>query len=946
MQAPSVNTTVGPCAASVIAPVCPVRGTGPRSAKLAIVIFDGFSHQVPDIDPGETGEWIDSFDEVLAAQGRSRARFLLMKLLERARESQVGFPATVSTPYVNTIPADQEPWFPGDEEMERRIRAYLRWNAAVMVTRANARYSGIGGHLSTYASSASLYEVGFNHFFHGKEHGAAGDQVYFQGHASPGIYARAFVEGRLEAEHLDNFRFEVAGDGLSSYPHPRLMPSFWEYPTVSMGLGPLSAVYQARFNRYLQHRRILDTSASRVWCFVGDGEFDEPETRAGLSLAARERLDNLVFVVNCNLQRLDGPVRGNGKVIQELEAEFRGSGWNVIKVIWGSRWDELLARDVDGVLVNKMNTTVDGEFQKLATESGAYVREHFFGPDPRLRALVEHLSDEELQQLPRGGHDYRKLYAAYQAAAEQEGAPTAILAKTVKGWMLGPEIESRNATHQIKKMTKEQLRHLRDRLHVTEEIPDEVLEGPGAPYYRPPKGSPAYEYLMTRKQVLGGSLPHRVVRGQGAVGLPTPAPETFAEFWQGSRGQAVSTTMVFARLLRNLLREPQIGRFVVPIIPDEGRTFGLDALFSEVKIYASGGQQYTSVDAGLLLQYAEADDGQILEEGITEAGAMASFIAAATSYSTWSRPMLPIFLYYSMFGFQRIGDMIWQCADARGRGFLIGATAGRTTMNGEGLQHEDGHSLLLASAYPSVRAYDPAFAYEVATIVERGIEEMYGPQSNDVMYYLTLYNENYVMPALPEGDEAARIREGTLAGLYRFRGPPEVAPNGGGTPRPATILFSGTAWQAAERAREMLATDWNVAAETWSVTSYKELREDALEVERWNRLHPSGAPRVPYVARSLADASGPIVAVTDFMKAVPDQISRFVHGHFTSLGTDGFGMSDSREALRRHFEVDAEHVVVAVLSALVSTGQAKEEEVARALALFGIDTEAPDPRLT
>ncbi len=909
------------------------------------MIFDGFSHQLPDIDPGETEEWLDSFDAVIGQRGKTRARFLLMKLLERAQTAQVGFPATVSTPYVNSIPADEEPWFPGDEFMERRIRAYIRWNAAVMVTRANGRYSGIGGHLSTYASSASLYEVGFNHFFHGKDEGP-GDQVFFQGHASPGIYARAFVEGRLDAEHLDNFRFEVAGNGLSSYPHPRLMPGFWEYPTVSMGLGPLAAVYQARFNRYLLHRGLLDTSAARVWCFVGDGEFDEPETRAGLSLAAREALDNLVFVVNCNLQRLDGPVRGNGKIIQELEAELRGAGWNVIKVIWGSRWDELLARDVDGVLVNKMSTTPDGEFQKLAVESGAYIREHFFGGDPRLAALVEHLSDDDLRQLPRGGHDYRKLYAAYKAATEQVGAPTAILAKTVKGWTLGPEIESRNATHQIKKMTHDQLRTLRDRLYLAEEIPDEALAAEDPPYYRPPAGSPAAAYLTTRTRALGGSLPNRVVRGEGLTGLPTPSPTAYAEFAAGSRGQAVSTTMAFARLLRSLLRDPALGRYVVPIIPDEGRTFGLDALFTEVKIYAAGGQRYTPVDAGLLLQYSEAQDGQILEEGITEAGAMASFTAAGTSYATWSRPMLPFFLFYSMFGFQRVGDLIWQAADARARGFLLGATAGRTTMSGEGLQHEDGQSLLLASAYPSIRAYDPAFAYEMAVLVERGVQDMYGPGGRDVMYYLTLYNENYPMPALPSDPaEVARIRDGIVRGCYRLSPAPEVAPRDGEEPRRATLLFSGTAWQAVAKAQELLARDWGVAAETWSVTSYKELREDALEVERWNRLHPSSAPREPYVARALGDSGGPVVAVTDFMKAVPDQIARFVPAPFTSLGTDGFGRSDTREALRRHFEVDAEHVVVAVLASLVATGRAKGEEVAQAITAYGIDPEAIDPRI-
>ncbi|MGH9303629.1 MAG: pyruvate dehydrogenase (acetyl-transferring), homodimeric type, partial [Acidimicrobiales bacterium] len=743
------------------------------------MIFDGYSHQVPDIDPQETGEWLDSFDAILERHGKVRARFLLMKLLERARAEQIGFPATVSTPYVNTIPADEEPWFPGDEYLERRIRAYIRWNAAVMVTRANTKENGIGGHLSTYAASASLYEVGFNHFFHGKANGQPGDQVYFQGHASPGIYARAFVEGRLDEEELDNFRFEVGGNGLSSYPHPRLMPEFWEYPTVSMGLGPLAAIYQARFNRYLLHRELVDTSASRVWCFVGDGEMDEPESLAGLRLASREQLDNLVFVVNCNLQRLDGPVRGNGKIIQELEALFRGCGWNVIKVIWGRRWDDLLARDVDGVLVNQMNTTPDGDFQTFATQSGAYIREHFFGPDPRLRRMVEHLTDAELQQLPRGGHDYRKLYAAYKMATEQSGAPTAILAKTIKGWTLGPEIEARNATHQIKKMTHEQLVVLRDRLYLNDEISDGALAADHAPYYRPPAGSPEREYLEARLAAQGGSLPHRAVRGRGRSGLAEIAGAAFEEFYAGSRNQAVSTTMAFARLVRNLLRDPGVGRYVVPIIPDEGRTFGFDALFSEVKIYASEGQRYTPVDAGLLLSYAEDRAGQILEEGITEAGAMASFQAAATAYATWSAPMLPIYLFYSMFGFQRIGDLIWQAGDARARGILAGCTAGRTTMSGEGLQHEDGHSLLLASAYPHVRAYDPAFAYEMAIIVEHAAKHLTGPDAEDCLWYLTLYNENYVMPALPEdAGERERVHEGVIKGCYRFAPAPAVGDNG------------------------------------------------------------------------------------------------------------------------------------------------------------------------
>ncbi|HZU72813.1 MAG TPA: pyruvate dehydrogenase (acetyl-transferring), homodimeric type [Acidimicrobiales bacterium] len=907
------------------------------------VIFDGFSHQLPDTDPEETAEWLDSFDAVVDARGRARARFLLMKLLERARAAQVGFPATVSTPYVNTIPPDQEPWFPGDEYMERRIRAYIRWNAAVMVTRANTRSPGIGGHLATFASSASLYEVGFNHFFRGKDSGTPGDQVYFQGHASPGVYARAFLEGRLTEEQLDHYRQEIGGalegtGGLASYPHPRSMPDFWEFPTVSMGLGPINAIYQARFNRYLLNRRIADTSQARVWGFLGDGECDEPETLGALSLAAREQLDNLIFVVNCNLQRLDGPVRGNGKIIQELEAIFRGAGWNVVKVVWGSKWDELLARDVDGVLLNKMNTTVDGEFQKYATESGAYIREHFFGPDPRLRRLVEHLSDEELQALPRGGHDYRKLYAAYKAAVEHTGAPTAILAKTIKGWTLGPEIEARNATHQIKKMTKAQLTTLRDRLYLQEEIPDSALGRDLPPYYRPPEGSPAHEYLMQRRRELNGSLPRRVVR---AKPLELPNPKAFAEFDKGSGGRAVSTTMAFAVLLRNLLRDKSIGSRVVPIIPDEARTFGLDALFKEVRIYASTGQLYTPVDADLLLSYTESKDGQILEEGITEAGSMASFTAAGTSYATMGQPMVPFYLFYSMFGFQRVGDLIWAFGDSRGRGFLLGATAGRTTLEGEGLQHDDGHSHVLASTVPNLSAYDPAFAYELATIVSDGITRMYGPQPEDRFYYLSLYNENYAMPALPEGEAGDAVRRGILAGLYRFAGPADTA--GNGRSRRATVLFSGPAWSAAMEARRLLAEDWGVSVECWSATSYKALREEALAAERWNRLHPGESARVPYVTAALSEAEGPFVAVTDFMKMVPDQVARWIPGPFTVLGTDGYGRSDARSALRRYFEVDAPHIVLAVLAALADAGEGKPEEVAEAISRYGIDAEAPNP---
>ncbi|MCU1462838.1 MAG: 2-oxo-acid dehydrogenase subunit, homodimeric type [Acidimicrobiales bacterium] len=896
------------------------------------MIFDGLSQQMPDIDPEETREWVDSFDAVVETHGRTRARFLVMKLLERARELQVGFPALVSSPYINTIPPELEPWFPGDEHTERRIRAFVRWNAAVMVTRANTRANGIGGHLATYASSASLYEVGFNHFFRGKDDGQSGDHVYFQGHGAPGIYARAFLEGRLDEEQLDNFRMEVGGRGLSSYPHPRLMPEFWEYPTVSMGLGPITAIHHARFNRYLLHRRIKDTSASRVWCFVGDGECDEPETLGALSLAAREGLDNLIFVVNCNLQRLDGPVRGNGKIIQELEAVFRGAGWNVIKVIWGSKWDELLARDTDGVLLNKMNTTVDGEFQKYAVESGAYIREHFFGPDPRLRKLVEHLSDDDLRNLPRGGHDYRKLYAAYKAATEHEGAPTVILAKTVKGWTLGPDFEARNATHQIKKMSKDELRVFRDRLYLNEEIPDEALDADLPPYYQPKPGSPELDYMMERRRALDGSLPKRIANR--AKPLVLPPVETFGEFLGGSGTQEASTTMVFARLLRSLLRDKNIGQRVVPIIPDEARTFGLDGLFKEVKIYAPFGQLYEPVDAGLLLSYREAKEGQILEEGITEAGAMSSFTAAGTAYAHHGVAMVPFFIFYSMFGFQRVGDLIWQFGDSRGRGFLMGATAGRTTLMGEGLQHDDGHSLVLASTVPNVQAYDPAFAYELAVIVRDGLRRMYGDAPEDIFYYVTLYNENYPMPPMPEG-----VEEGIRRGLYRF------APAPDGPRRRATIIFSGTAQGAARDAQQLLAEHHDVAAELWSATSYKALREDALSAERWNRLHPTDEARTPYVTEVLLEAEGPVLAVTDFMKVVPDQVARWVPGHFTPLGTDGFGRSDTRANLRKHFETDAANVVVGVLDGLARTGDGKAEEVADAIARYRVDPDALDPRL-
>jgi len=899
------------------------------------VLFDGISHQVPDTDPEETSEWLDSFDAIVDARGRGRARFLLMKLLDRARTLQVDFPATVSTPYVNTIPADEEPWFPGDELLERRIRAFIRWNAAVMVVRANMRTDGIGGHLSTFASSAALYEVGFNHFFRGKDDGGAGDQVYFQGHASPGIYARAFVEGRLSEAQLDNFRHEVGGGGLPSYPHPRSLPDFWEYPTVSMGLGPISAIYQAHVNRYLHHRRLVDTSGSRVWCFVGDGEMDEPESIGALGVAGREHLDNLIFVVNCNLQRLDGPVRGNGKIIQELEALYRGAGWNVIKVIWGSRWDELLARDVDGVLLNKMNTTVDGEFQKYATESGAYIREHFFGPDPRLRKMVEHLSDDELRSLPRGGHDYRKLYAAYKLATEQRGAPTVILAKTIKGWTLGPEIEARNATHQIKKMTKAQLLALRDRLYLSHEIPDEALSADAPPYYRPPEGSEAHEYLIARRKALAGSLPKRVVRSPR---ITLPDPKVYADFLSGSGKQAVSTTMAFSRLLRNLVRDPAFGARVAPIVSDEARTFGLEPIIAEAKIYAPEGQRYTPVDADLPLHYAESISGQLLQEGITEAGGLATFSALATSYATWGYPMLPVFLFYSMFGFQRVGDLAWALGDMRGRGILAGCTAGRTTLLGEGLQHDDGHSPLIASTNPAVMAYDPAFAYELAIVIEDAVQRMMGPAPQDRFWYLTLYNETYPMPALPEGPDADAIRKGVVRGIYRFAPPSDT-----GGERSVSLCFSGPLWQAAMEARSQLAEGWGISADAWSVTSWSVLRSEALMVERWNRLHPDKQAHVPLITTALGTGPEPVVAVTDYMRAVPDQAARWIARPFTSLGTDGFGRSDARQTLRRYFEIDAAHIVVAALSLLARNGLAKESEVTDAIDRFGIDVAAPPP---
>ncbi|MGH2382992.1 MAG: pyruvate dehydrogenase (acetyl-transferring), homodimeric type [Candidatus Limnocylindria bacterium] len=887
-------------------------------------IFDQFKQQLPDIDPVETQEWMESLDGLVEDAGPERARYVIFKLLKRARQLQVGLPTLTQTRYINTISPEQEPYFPGDEAMELKIRRLIRWNALAMVLRANTKFEGIGGHLSTYASAASLYEVGFNHFFRGSDEGP-GDQIYFQGHAAPGIYARAFLEGRLSEENLDHFRREALTDhiGLSSYPHPRLMPEFWQFPTVSMGLGPIAAVYQARFNRYLAARGIADTSGARVWAYLGDGEMDEPESVGALSLAGREGLDNLTFVINCNLQRLDGPVRGNGKVIQELEALFRGAGWNVLKVIWAREWDDLLARDKDGVLLAKMNDTLDGDYQRMAVSDGATIRDQFFGPDPRLRAMVEHLGDDELAKLRRGGHDYRKVHAAYAAAVEHKGAPTVILAKTVKGWTLGPGIEGRNVTHQAKKLTADELKIFRDRLELP--IPDDKLKE--APYYHPGPDAPEIQYMLERRAALGGVVPKRVV-----VPKPLPAPKdaSFSEFFAGSDRPA-STTMAFSRLVRNLVRDPQIGKRIVPIIPDEARTFGMDPLFKEVGIYNPLGQRYTPVDKELLLSYIEKSDGQLLEEGITEAGSMSSFQAAGTAYATWREPMVPFYTFYSMFGFQRTGDQIWAFGDARGRGFMMGATAGRTTLTGEGLQHDDGQSHVLASTVPNVLAYDPAFAYELAIVVREGIDRMYGERGEDVFYYVTLYNENWPMPAKPDGAD-----EGVLRGLYRF----SAAETG---ERRVQILASGPILLQALRARDMLAERFGVAADVWSATSFQQLRNDALDVERWNRLHPDAEQRIPYVRQCLDPTEGPIIAATDYMKAVPDMVTRWIDRPYTVLGTDGFGRSDTREALRTHFEVNAEHIAYASLYSLCLDGKSTPDELKRAIADLGIDPERVHP---
>jgi pyruvate dehydrogenase E1 component len=894
------------------------------------IIIGGLPSQVPDFDPEETAEWLDSLDTAIDERGRERARYLMLRLIERAREKRVAVPEMRSTDYVNTIATKDEPFFPGNEELERKILNATRWNAAVMVARAQRPGIGVGGHIATFASSASLYDVGFNHFFRGKDDGTGGDQIFFQGHASPGIYARAYLLDRLTEQQLDAFRQEKskAPNGLSSYPHPRLMPDFWEFPTVSMGLGPLGAIYQARMNRYLQARGFCDTSRSHVWAFLGDGEMDEPESLGQLTLAAREGLDNLTFVVNCNLQRLDGPVRGNGKVIQELESVFRGAGWNVIKLIWDRSWDPLLAQDRDGVLVNKLNTTPDGQFQTYATESGGYIRDHFFGSDLRLRKMVESMTDAQILHLGRGGHDHKKIYAAYKAAKEHKGQPTVILAQTVKGWTLGPNFEGRNATHQMKKLTVEDLKRFRDRLHLP--ISDKELEDGVPPYYHPGRGSEEIQYMHDRRKECGGYVPTRVVRAK-PLNLPDEAAYTGVK--KGSGQQKIATTMAFVRLLKDLMRDKEIGKRFVPIAPDEYRTFGMDSLFPSAKIYNPQGQTYESVDRELLLAYKESPTGQMLHDGITEAGCTASLIAAGSAYATHGEPLIPVYVFYSMFGFQRTGDQFWQMADQLARGFVLGATAGRTTLTGEGLQHADGHSHLLASTNPACIAYDPAYGFEIAHIVKDGLRRMYGPDSEDVFYYLTVYNEPIQHPAEPANVDV----EGILKGLYKLK-----AGEAGAVP--AQILASGVAVPWALEAQRVLAEEWNVRADVWSATSWNELRRDAVAAEEHNLLHPEEEQRVPYVTRKLSGAEGPFVAVSDWMRSVPDQIARWVPGIWQSLGADGFGFADTRGAARRFFHIDAHSVVLAVLTELAKAGRIDRSVLKQAIDRYQLlDVAAADP---
>jgi len=883
------------------------------------------NERVVDLNPQETAEWLEALDQILDDAGPNRAAYLLEQLTDRARQNGADLPNLLSTPYTNTIHPEEEVSYPGDRAMERRIKSLIRWNAMAMVVRQNKYDAGIGGHISTYASLATLLEVGFNHFFHATYGDQPGDLVYFQGHASPGVYARAYLEGRLTEEHLKNFRHELREHpGLSSYPHPWLMPNFWNFPTVSMGIAPINAIYQARFMRYMENRGLIPPTPRHVWAFLGDGEMDEPESMGSITLASREKLDNLIFVVNCNLQRLDGPVRGNGKVIQELEAAFRGAGWNVIKLIWGGDWDSLLARDTTGLLQRRMGEVVDGEYQTFITKDGAYIRKNFFGKYPELLDLVSHLSDDELMRLRRGGHDPRKVYNAYKTAAETTGQPTVILAHTIKGYGLGEAGEGRNITHQQKKLNEQEIEHFRSRFEIP--IPDEAARN--AAFYRPPADSPEMAYLHERRRVLGGYMPSRTVQPSR---LNIPPIEYLKESLEGSNGREVSSTMAFVRVLTLLMKHPEIGERVVPIIPDEARTFGMESLFRQFGIYASQGQLYQPHDAEMFLYYKESRDGQILEEGITEAGSMASFTAAGLSYTNYGVEMIPFFIYYSMFGFQRVGDLVWAFADARGKGFLCGGTAGRTTLAGEGLQHQDGHSLVLASTVPTCAAYDPAYAYEIAVIVQDGIRRMYKEQE-DRFYYLTLYNENYAMPPMPKELNP----EGILKGIYRY----QAAENG----KAKVQLFgSGPILNEALGAQKILAEKYKVAADVWSVTSYNELRRDALEVQRWNRLHPDQPQKQPYVVQALKGAEGPIIAATDYMKIVPGQLSPWLESRMETLGTDGFGRSDNREFLRRHFEINAEAIAAAALSRLAREGKFDGKKAKAAITDLGLDPERGEP---
>lgn len=877
----------------------------------------------------EVRDWIQSLNAVIESEGPERAIQILERLRAQAEVSGVRLPFTANTPYVNTIPAGQEPAYPGNRELERRIKSIIRWNAMAMVVRANREESGIGGHISTYASAATLYEVGFNHFFRGSGSDHCGDQIYFQGHAAPGIYARAFLEGRLTHEQLENFRAELhPGGGLSSYPHPWLMPGFWQFPTVSMGLGPIMAIYQARFNRYLEDRGLKQDTGNKVWAFLGDGECDEPESLGAITLASREKLDNLIFVINCNLQRLDGPVRGNGKIIQELEAIFRGAGWNVIKVIWGRDWDPLLEKDKNGVLAARMNEIVDGQYQKYTVETGKYIREHFFNGDARLANMARGLSDEQLRKMKRGGHDPEKVYAAYHAAVHHKGQPTVILAKTIKGYGLGESGEGKNITHQQKKLNEDELREFRTRFGIPISDEDVAL----APFYKPADDSPEIVYLQERRRELGGYVPSRASK---CAPLPALPASWFDEFNKGTDDRAVSTTMAFVRVLSKLLRDKEIGRYVVPIVPDEARTFGMESLFRQVGIYSHVGQLYEPVDSDTLIYYKEAEDGQILEEGITEAGSMSSFIAAGTAYSTHGIPMVPFFIFYSMFGFQRIGDLIWAAADMRCRGFLLGATAGRTTLAGEGLQHQDGNSHVLAMPVPNLLAYDPAFAYELAVIIREGIRRMYEKQES-VFYYITVGNENYVMPPMPKGAE-----EGILRGMYKVR--PSAHKK---LKLKAQLLGSGSILNEALKAQDMLAADYGVAADVWSVTSYKELRRDLLEVSRWNMLNPAEKPRVPYVAQCLEKEPGVVVAATDYLKVLPDSLARAVPQRVIGLGTDGFGRSESRAMLRDFFEVDARFITFATLYGLYQDGKIKVDVLKKAMKSMQIDPTKASPLIS